>query len=215
MNKLKQRSNHTVGLARYRSTLARISIGITIFTAAISPCLSIAQSGNADALLCLHNEICITSSNAVGLQPLDMPDSQGRTIFARHTREPAQHHAVATQYFLQIVPVRRETNDRRLWLDLAQRIRDQHSSVLPHPQRPVRYSINNLPDSYGRYQRFSWLTTNGEAQALYHLLKLKQQRYWVIATAVAPHQIGEFSQEILQLFSAIVPAPSQAKPSVR
>lgn len=182
-----------------------MSIRITIFSVLISPCLAFAQSGNAKVPVCLHDEICVTLPGTVQLQPIESSPRQAQIIFARHSGSVA--HAQAAQYLLQIVPIRRETNDRRLWLDLAQRIGAQHSRVLLLPQRPERYSISSSPESYGSYQRASWPTHNGQAQALYHLLKVGQERYWVVATAVDPAEIDSYTQELLQLMRNITPSP--------
>ncbi|WP_041522355.1 hypothetical protein [Gilvimarinus agarilyticus] len=201
--KSRKRLNNKAAKPLARSPSISLCIGIAIISALISPRLSFAQSGNSDGVYCVQAEVCVTFPAPIQLRPITSNTPANVTIFARKNSAGTEDEKKDSQYLLQVIQIEETLNQQRLWLDLVQRIKQQHSRVSVRPQRPKRYQIKTMTDSEGSYQLISWQEDGVKHQALYHLLNVKERQYWLIATAVAPDTIESFSQELIQSLSQI------------
>tara|TARA_R110000850_G_scaffold6293_15_gene24713 strand:+ start:728 stop:1384 length:657 start_codon:yes stop_codon:yes gene_type:complete len=201
--KPRKRLNNKAAKPVARSVSISLCIGITIISALISPRLSFAQSGNSDSAYCVQPEICVTFPAPIQLRPIASSTPADATIFIRHNNADTGDEREDGQYLLQVIQIEGTLNQQRLWLDLAQRIKQQHSRVSVRPQRPKHYQIKTMTDSEGSYQLISWQEDGVKSEALYHLLNIRGRQYWLIATAVAPYTIESFSQELIQGLSQI------------
>ena len=194
-----------------RSASISLCVGIAIISALISPRLSFAQSGNSDSVYCVQPEICVTFPAPIQLRPIASNTPADATIFVRQNSADTRDEKEEGRYLLQVIQIEDKRNRQHLWLDLVQRIKQQHSRVSVRPQRPKHYQIKTMDDSEGSYQLISWQEDGVKSQALYHLLNLKGRQYWLIATAIAPYRIESFSQELIQGLSQITSLENRSR----